>query len=301
MSLNKIFKYSAVELIPYLQKLIGKGYTDNVNYLYMPNLQSPLLLQAHIDSLATYGKDFELILNGSILKASGTLGADDRAGVFALSNIAERCSSRKFQVPNMLFTNFEETGGKGMGVLIKGAKVDYFSHINLMIALDRKGCNEYVQYVDNPKEVEAYIESFGFVSAFGSYSDCKEFAEFTKIPAVNLSIGYYNQHCVREQLHLDEMYLTISRVMAMIQAPIAQRYECKEKYKYNYKDNAYYHGRDNYLWNQKKEEEEEADVIGMQVCDTCNKTAVSKKTTLDGYTVWICDDCYKYLKPHLRG
>jgi hypothetical protein len=191
-------------------------------YLYLDN-NAPLCLVAHVDTLQRKN-NFKIIQNRQILsiQGGGILGADDRAGIFALASLYS-------DKVNILITSGEEVGGVGAR---QAANDLQMSTVRLMIEFDRRGCNEYVYYSDYlPKQVATYVEAFGFEKNYGSYSDI---AEFPHISAVNLSIGYYNQHTGAESLHLDEMYLTIQRAREMINNPIKKKYKPEINYGYDY-------------------------------------------------------------------
>jgi hypothetical protein len=166
-------------------------------------------------------------------KNKAPLGADDRAGIFGIIEILRTCKTEGLPEPSVLITNYEEGGGVGVKAFLK---TDLFETegLRLMIELDRKGCNEYVDYLDVPAKVDDYVESFGFQKKYGSYSDIADLTDMHLIPGVNLSIGYYDQHTANEVLHIDEMYMTIDRVLSMIDDPIEELYEC-EPYAYTYK------------------------------------------------------------------
>ena len=182
--------------------------------------------------------NFELEYNRNVIRAKNSiLGADDRAGVFAILEIIRYCRKQKIPLPSIILTNYEETGCVGVKKFCESNEF-VADGVRLFIEMDRKGYNDYVCYrFDCPTEVEDYVESFGFISSNGSCSDVGELSSYTKIPHVNLSIGYYAQHTINERLHIDEMYLTIQRVISMIKNPIEDLYPVKEKPVYNY---AYY-------------------------------------------------------------
>jgi hypothetical protein len=244
MDLFELFESDTTKVIPLIEKYLGKGVSDYDNYLYYPS-KSPLLLQAHIDTLANYKRKYELHVRHNIITCNGVLGADDRAGVFAIYDIYTKCKgdkkkdTSKLDMPSLLFTNYEETGGKGMDVFLKTKSPKDFEHINLAISIDRRGCNDYVNYVSIDKKVDDYIEDFGFIHSHGSYSDIKEFSEFTEIPSVNVSAGYYFQHTNMERLHYDELSMTINKIVRIIKNPIDKKYKCRKKYaaaSYRYDD-----------------------------------------------------------------
>ena len=194
-------------------------YEDSDMYIYVDR-QAPITLVSHVDTVR--GKD-KLTLkekHGIVWNSSGVLGADDRAGVYAMFRLSNlNC--------NLLFTNYEECGGKGAKLASKALNqhmVD--SGVKLLIELDRSGVSEYVYYSYHlPKQIKAYVESYGFNEEYGSYSDI---SEFDTIPAVNLSVGYYNQHTSGEYLVMDELELTIQRVKRMLQAPPTKLYKVVE-------------------------------------------------------------------------
>jgi hypothetical protein len=67
-----------------------------------------------------------------------------------------------------------------------------------MIELDRQGRDDAVFYdCDNP-EFEEYITKFDFVSDWGTYSDISTIAPSWECAAVNLSIGYFDEHSYAE-------------------------------------------------------------------------------------------------------
>jgi hypothetical protein len=233
--LLKLFSAKTRDMLPLIASIMEeiikvKGYTDGENFLFYRNKKSPLLIQAHIDTVSpdTRYDNYKLYRTlGNLYSANGILGADDRAGVYALCSLASICKENNLVMPSILFTNYEETGGKGMDVFMKKIDLKHLDHIHFATAIDRRGCNDYVTYINIDDKVEEYIENFGFISAIGSYSDIKEFTKLTKIPSVNLSCGYYSQHTANEVLHFDELQMTISRVVDIIKNPIDKLYPCE--------------------------------------------------------------------------
>ena len=248
--------------------------TDGIMYALWIR-DSPLCIQAHIDMVSDGGskkgwskghwdvalqkmvydkepeddtvviaqkKTLGRIRNIVYVEGGGILGADDRAGVMSCILIDSICKKQGTTPPSILLTNKEESGGQGVKKFLKDCTEDALIDTRLFLGLDRKGNGEYVQYIDIVDEVKKYIESFGFVKGYGSYSDSKDVSRAWSIPSVNLSVGYYDAHGKSESLHLDEMMLTVNRVMEIIKDPIGQRYEVpKEKVWGGYKS-GYYNG-----------------------------------------------------------
>lgn len=183
----------------------------------------PICLVAHIDTVRTEIKPLRLIETDGVIRAvNSVLGADDRAGVFAIAELYK--NAKNGAKPSILLTNDEEIGG--IGVKAFCAEYDKLPfECNLFIELDRKGANDYVSYNELPLEVEAYIEGFGFEAGIGSYSDIQDLTDCYLVPSVNLSIGYYNQHTKNEFLVIDTMMATINRVARILQNPIEALYQ----------------------------------------------------------------------------
>lgn len=196
-------------------------------FLFMTNYNSPLLLQAHMDTKRDEKNELVMTIeHQSIIRAKNSvLGADDRAGVYSILKLVTFCKDKQITPPTILFTDEEETGSAGMKKFVKAVKKKKLRKINLAIALDREGCGQYVFYNDIDKRVGNYIESFGFYERRGTFSDISIFQKEYLIPAVNLSVGFYRQHTHMEELHYDETLLTINRMKKIIQKPIEKRYE----------------------------------------------------------------------------
>ena len=178
------------------------------DYIFIDR-QHPITIVAHADTCKRAPADkFALHRHNNVITAKNSiLGADDRAGCFAAWQLMHRTPV------NVLITTGEETGGIGA----RRAALDLDKDLagcNLMIEFDRQGCNDYVFYsYDLHNQLKSLFQSFGFVQAYGSYSDI---AEFSYIPSVNVSCGYYAQHTTKERLHVDELNLSIDRITALI-------------------------------------------------------------------------------------
>ena len=78
--------------------------------------------------------------------------------------------------------------------------------------LDRRGSEDCVFYeCDNPDFIK-FVESYGFKTAYGSFSDISILAPAWGVAAANLSVGYYNEHMPIEYLRYDELENTILKV-----------------------------------------------------------------------------------------
>jgi hypothetical protein len=242
MSEKEVLRYVAEKL-----RTVGHVDTDGDNYL-MFKTGHAMCLMAHVDTVHITKCD--PVMENKIIrnKLPHPLGADDRAGVYAILEVVNRLKFSKHPLPNIILTNYEETGGAGAKALIKSGLLTG-DEFNLILALDRRGANDWVEYASNPKVIHEYVERFGFIPATGSYSDVADLNNAYRIPGVNLSVGYYSQHTLNERLHLDELYLTISRVYRMCREPMAERHnviEVKQRWGKKGKYNGGYGGYDYY-------------------------------------------------------
>lgn len=241
----------------------------------------PIALVAHMDTVFKAPPEeifFDPVKN--VMWSPDALGADDRAGIFAIVQII-----RSGLKPHVIFTTDEEIGGLGASKL---AELDCpFSDLKYVIELDRKGSNDCVFYdCENPKFTE-YVESFGFEYSFGSYTDICEFCPTWKIAGVNLSIGYRDEHSVSEVLFVGRMYSTIEKVKKMLADAVnlTEPFEyIPSPTRYNY---AY--GMNWYDWG--------SSVYGHDVskCRQCKKYFMEEElfpvVMLDKTTAFFCPDC----------
>lgn len=141
------------------------------------------------------------------------LGADDRAGVYGVLKLLT--TLKEPFTPFVLLTDLEESGGAGAYEAVDLYREE-LANCTMFIELDRRGANDCVFYSSEPTDFIEYIESFGFEEATGSFSDISIISPEFERCAVNLSIGYYNEHTKQEYLNVKEMKVTISKVRKLI-------------------------------------------------------------------------------------
>lgn len=275
-TLKEIILTPTEQMFSEIQKEIGNGNTDGTNFLYFPS-KSPLILQAHIDTVRRIIP--QLSIENKIIKSNGIMGADDRAGVYALLQTYHR--TPKAKRPSLLFTNHEEIGGHGMKKFLKKNPKRTLTHVNLLIAVDRQGANEYVYYNAIHSKVKDFIKSFGYIEENGTYSDCQNFTSKSRIPSVNVSCGYYNQHAAAEELHIDELDLTINRLIDICQNPLKTLYPVDKQENYRLRD--YYYGSD-YAYTATER---------LDKCAVCDSAATLRRVLDDGFQIDVCYNCFQ--------
>ena len=242
MNKNKLFnilEMSTFKLMGYLHSAIRSKhytiYTDDDNYIFaVPKKASNhVMLVSHIDTVSRPKKVVLHENNGVLRNLNGVLGADDRAGVFAVLEIVEKSIKANQPLPNLLFTNYEETGGVGVRQFCKDKIAQNVeTDIWLMIELDRRGVNDAVYYSDPELAVKDLVDAVGYKEAWGSYSDVSTLSDHNDIAHVNLSIGYFNEHSKDEILVLSIVEYAIDNVLALM--PMVER-----QYNIEYKPKGY--------------------------------------------------------------
>lgn len=171
----------------------------------------PIALIAHLDTVyktPPHNIYYDRVKN--TVWGDNGLGADDRAGVFAILELIKRGYR-----PTIIFTTDEEVGCHGAEALVS-AIPEAPTAIKYIIQIDRHGSHDCVFYSCHNYEFTNYIESFGFSFARGSFTDITIIGPAWGVACVNLSIGYYDEHSYAEILHPNEMYNTIIKIERML-------------------------------------------------------------------------------------
>lgn len=277
--LTTICQMKEQNLIKSLNNILIKYY-NNKNIIYTKDYilcegSIPVMLVAHLDTVfkqppsAIYYDQKQ-----NIMWSPNGLGADDRAGVFSILKIIQNGYR-----PHICFTTGEEHGGIGANILIHQIPICPFK-TKYLIELDRQGKEDCVFYSCDNEKFQEYIESFGFVTDWGTFSDISTICPAWKIAGVNLSIGYVNEHSISETLNTKVMFNTIEKVQKILNnAETAESYIYVEGYDY-------YFG--NYNFNLKN-------LKTVCKCSQCNKIlnkddAFEFKTQTKG-TKTFCLDC----------
>lgn len=195
----------------FLQKRYDKVEITNDYIVAIGNI--PIALAAHIDIVHPESSQKELFYDTTkgVLWSPNGLGADDRAGIFIILEIL-----KKGYRPTIIFTTGEERGGIGATQLIKKhpAKI---TELNYIIELDRRGSTDCVFYECENPEFEKYIEKFGFITQWGTYTDICEICPKWGMAGVNLSVGYEHEHTYSEILRVSWLKSTMNKVIKMLE------------------------------------------------------------------------------------
>lgn len=170
----------------------------------------PILLVAHLDTVLYKSPVILANKEDTIWMGKEGLGADDRAGVFAILKILQAGYK-----PSVLFTTAEESGGLGAMAFVKDFPEPPVP-TKYIIEIDRRGRGQAVFYGCGNTKFMSYIESFGFKTHKGIFSDISFICPHWDVAGVNLSAGYYNEHTELESLKIEDLLYTIEGVKKML-------------------------------------------------------------------------------------
>ena len=262
----------------------------------------PVALVAHMDTVFTSPPEnifYDRVKN--VMWSPDGLGADDRAGVYSIVQILKQGLK-----PTIIFTTDEERGAIGASKLVADFK-EAPTELKYIIELDRRGSVDCVFYdCDNP-EFEEYVESFGFVTAWGSFTDISVICPIWGVAGVNLSTGYEDEHSYQELLYIGRMLSTIKKVVKMLQDVSTEMepfeyipMEYNRYFSKMYPEYAYgWSANDNYGWDPSWGVSEEEWIKWhtgetLQECVTCGKKDFEyNQFPVKGLkdTIFMCADC----------
>ena len=212
---KEICKFSEGELLDIMTKFLKSRYDKVIatsDYIIAEG-DLPVALLAHLDTVGVRPpSDIYFDPKAHIMWSPQLLGADDRAGVYAIISIIQEGYR-----PSIILTTEEESGCLGALVLAEEHPECPISNLKALIQLDRQGKDDAVYYGCDNKKFKKFINSYGFRTAPGSFSDISIFGPAYQIAAVNLSIGYLNEHNPIETLNTKWMSETIEKVKKIIE------------------------------------------------------------------------------------
>ena len=211
---RKLCTFTQPQLLEIMTEFLQKNYNKVIStpsYVIAEG-DLPVALVAHLDTVGPKPpKDIYYDQEAKIMWSPQLLGADDRAGVYSILKIIQDGYR-----PHIILTCDEEIGCIGAMTLAQDFKRCPFKNLKALIQLDRRGQNDSVYYDCDNKKFEKFINSYGFETASGTFSDISVLGPAFKVAAVNLSIGYLNEHNPIETLNIDWMAATIEKVESIL-------------------------------------------------------------------------------------
>lgn len=223
-------------------------------------------------------------------------GADDRAGIFAILQILKKYKLK----PHVVITTGEESGCIGANKLAIHTP-EFPAPLKFMIQLDRRNHNDAVYYDCDNAKFEDFITGFGFKTEWGTLSDISVLAPTWEVAAVNVSVGYEDEHQEIERLHVNWLYETIDKVAQIL---IHVRDKGDEVPVYDYIPTIYswhyptgYHG---YSWYDDDYDDWENYAPGYGKCMICQHTdrlenMIPVRYTFSNTKYNICLNCHSRL------
>ena len=214
----KLCKMKDQELKSFLyQTLKNNNYTPILKEDYIIAEGSlPICLIAHIDTVFSYlPKEFYYDQEKFMLWSPDGAGFDDRIGIYIILKLIE-----KGFYPSIIFTTGEEVGGIGSNKIISDYSDCPFKDCRALIQLDRANRNDSVYYYCDNKDFEKFINKYGFKTNYGTFTDISILAPAWKIAAVNLSVGYIDEHTHMERVFLNWTEETINKMEKILKDSI---------------------------------------------------------------------------------
>lgn len=214
LSYKEILKLSQPKLLAYAKEYLttkyDKVYAKKDYVLAVGDI--PIGLVAHTDTVF-YRPPRNIFCDkeyGVIWSPEGA-GHDDRAGVYGILKLVDKGFK-----PTVILVTDEEKGCLGAKELV----IDFPApptDLKYLIELDRQGKNDCVFYQCYNPPFFQFIETFGFVTKKGSFSDISVLCSRWDLAGVNLSVGYYNEHTEAEFLCVDQLSDTLAKTASMLQ------------------------------------------------------------------------------------
>jgi hypothetical protein len=210
MNLIESLKMSEEKLIrrfALMSNEFGFQYDIGKGYLWIKG-ESNICLVAHTDTslevMPDHIQEENGLIKGYIKDIQCGIGADDRVGCYIAY---DQMQYKSHLAPHILLVSGEETDDEGVLAFIN-ANPD-LKGIDLFLDLDSHGCGEYTWYGDLPNPACKFVEQFGFIdSECGYMSTISILQDYYGTPAVNLSVGYFNEHYTNEYIDIDAVALT---------------------------------------------------------------------------------------------
>lgn len=283
-TLEEFLRPTQKGLFKMLSKMYPNAIRSKKEYILVPG-EAPIMLLAHLDTV--HAQPVQTICKSkdkNILMSPQGIGGDDRCGVYAIVNAYDKAVKK----PWLLFTCDEEIGGVG---------ADQFCHahsecklpkelddLKLLIEIDRRGSNDAVYYDCDNEELEKYITSKGFRTAYGSFSDISVVAPELGVGAVNLSSGYYNAHKLHEYINrreLDAVLQKVNEIVAESAQPNFPKYEYIARidtyYGKYYRQTTYHAGSKTTIWVDSQSRERIAPKYTRDLWDDEDSMTAKKK------------------------
>jgi len=193
--------YEVIKLIEENVDLYNFNILQDKYYkIYIPKkISKPApCLCAHTDTVHLHSPK-TIKVNKKKLSAMGGLGADDRNGCWLIHQMMLK------RPDDFIFAVFdlEEhscTGSQSFD------PTSIYEKVSVFIGLDRKGKSELALYgYENHELLEILTSIEGYHPDYGTMTDVAVLSENTGICCFNISVGFYNQHSLKEYTNINHL------------------------------------------------------------------------------------------------
>lgn len=195
-----------------IEKIVEMNPTKSGKYFYYFEGDPTLpILVAHIDIVPALSPvDLIILEEGNKITSNTGLGADDRAGVYALLKLRE--SNPEVAI---LFCDLEEVGGIGASETIDTICSDIAKYKFIMeFDADKGGV---VAFTNNePRHFRESIMKYGWKEAHGYFTDVSILGPATKLNTCVVAVGFYRQHTKHEYLIVSDLEGTIDKANRLL-------------------------------------------------------------------------------------
>ena len=211
-------------IAPYVDTITYDAYGNILAEKCYGRKNTTVLLNAHLDTVANFAPNRQIVKDGHIWSSSeGILGADDRAGIAVILEVAKRLPDTGYHgTVKFAFTVEEEIG------LVGASHVphEFLQNVDAAVVVDRRGtgdivtsCGGYIPFCHEGygrffEQVALEADLIGWCVTAGGMSDTHIWAEHG-IESVNLSVGYANEHTSAETLDVSAAFHTSKLVLEM--------------------------------------------------------------------------------------
>ena len=221
-----------IEMLQYTRPHKGKSEQEYLERFIVPNIdwedksgnmikiigdKNPrIMFSSHTDTVHKHDGKQQLFTDDCgtrVFSDSTCLGADDTVGNYLMLTMIEE------KIPGLyIFHRGEERGGIG-STWIASETPNLLEHIEIAIALDRKGTDDVVQYQNGSRccseqfasELADLMEITGGDN-WGSFTDTAMYTDLVK-ECTNISVAYWNQHSKNEVCNTHQIGIIEERLL----------------------------------------------------------------------------------------
>ena len=205
------------------------------------------LLSSHIDTVNFNRIVFPKVSKDGIIKSrlrwnsnaigedeltGSPIGGDDRCGVAIMLHLLSR------KIPAVyLFCDKEETGCIGSKEFINSSCDYLLSRCSCYIGLDRRGKQDAAVYTYESQSLLNIVKKYGYEKKMGSVTDIAIIQDEYPKAAVNLSVGFYNEHTAMEYIDVsafEHTALIVPKLLDSVTDMVFNDLHCVDNYLFRY-------------------------------------------------------------------